>query len=205
MTLLSVVADPPLAPGGDEAHDLLRRELLRPEYHQDNLFLRLVDWLSRLLQDGVTSAREAPPLTTFAAMLVGLLLVGAVAWLVSRTRRSAGAPGADRALLVEETVTAAELRSRAEAAFGEERYADALVDAYRASALRQIERDRIEDVPGATAHEVAIALAGAFPEQAADLHRCAGLFDLVLYGRRPASREQARDVLGLDERLGARR
>jgi len=75
--------DPPLTPGGDEAHDLLRRELVRPEYHEDNLVLRLVSWLSRVLEDGVTSAREAPPLTTIAAMLVGLLLVGGVAWLVS--------------------------------------------------------------------------------------------------------------------------
>jgi len=197
--------DPPLTPGGDEAHDLLRRELVRPEYHQDNLFLRLVSWLSRLLQDGVDSARDAPPLTTFAAMLVGLLLVGGVAWLVSRTRRSGHVPGAARALLVEETVTADELRARAEAAFADERFADALVDAFRAGALRQIERDRIDDVPGATAHEVAVALAEAFPEQASDLHRSAGLFDLVLYGGRPATREQARDVLGLDERLGARR
>jgi hypothetical protein len=197
--------DPPLTPGGDEAHDLLRRELVRPEYHQDNLFLRLVSWLSRLLEDGVDSARDAPPLTTFAAMLVGLLLVGAVAWLVSRTRRSGRLPGAGRALLVEETVTADELRSRAETAFAEERFAEALVDAFRASALRQIERDRIDDVPGATAHEVAVALADAFPEQAPDLYRCAELFDLVLYGGRPATREQAADVLGLDERLGARR
>ena len=197
--------DPPLTPGGDEAHDLLRRELVRPEYHQDNLFLRLVSWLSRLLEDGVDSARDAPPLTTFAAMLVGLLLVGAIIWLVSRTRRSARLPSAGRALLVEETVTADELRARAEAAFAEERFADALVDAFRASALRQIERDRIDDVPGATAHEVSVALADAFPEQAPDLHRCAALFDLVLYGGRPATREQAGDVLGLDERLGARR
>jgi len=102
-------------------------------------------------------------------------------------------------------VTADELRTRAEAAFAEERYADALVDAYRAAALRQIERGRVDDVPGATAHEVAVALADAFPEQATDVHRCAGLFDLVLYGGRPATLEQARDVLGLDDRLGARR
>ena len=49
------------------------------------------------------------------------------------------------------------------------------------------------------------ALAEAFPEQRADLDRCAALFDLVLYGGRPARREQALDVLGLDERLVVRR
>jgi len=82
-----MLLEPPLDPSGDEARSLLRRELLHPEYHQDNLVLRLVNWLSRLLDRGLTEARELPPLTTFAAMLVGLLLLGALGWLVSRARR----------------------------------------------------------------------------------------------------------------------
>jgi hypothetical protein len=51
---------------------------------------------------------------------------------------------------------------------------------------------------------VALALAEVFPEHAADVNRCAGLFDLVLYGGRAATREQAVDVLGLDDRLDGR-
>ena len=90
-------------------------------------------------------------------------------------------------MLTEEVVTAAELRARAERALAEGRFADALVDAFRAVAVRQVERGRIDDLPGATAHEVAGALAEAFPEQRADLDRCAALFDLVLYGGRPAA------------------
>lgn len=203
--LRALLADPPLTPGGQEAHDALRRELLHPEYHEDNLVLRLIGWLDNLLNDGLDSARDASPLTVLAAMVVGLLLVGGLAWLVSRARRDRVAPDQRRAVLTEEAVTATELRARAEAAYGEERYAAALVDAFRACALRQVERGRLDDLPGATAHEVAVALAGAFPDRAADVHRCAGLFDLVLYGGRPATREQARDVLGLDELLGARR
>ena len=78
------------------------------------------------------------------------------------------------------------------------------MDAFRAVAVRQVERHRIDDLPGATAHEVAVALAEVFPEQGADVHRCAGLFDLVLYGGRAATRAQAVDVLGLDDRLGVR-
>ena len=42
-------------PGGDDARSLLRRELLHPEYHQDNLVLRLIDWLSRLLDRGLAA------------------------------------------------------------------------------------------------------------------------------------------------------
>jgi Domain of unknown function (DUF4129) len=194
--------EPPLTPGGDEARSLLRRELLHPDYHQDNLVLRLINWLTRLLDRGLAAARDTPPLTTFAAMLVGLLLVVAVIWLVSRARRSRRAPTVRPALLLDEHVSADELRARAEQALTEERYSDALVDAFRATALRQVERDRIDEMPGATAHEVAVALAEAFPERSAEVHRCAGLFDLVLYGGRPASRDQAAAVLALDAHLG---
>jgi hypothetical protein len=199
-----MLLEPPLEPSGDEARSLLRRELLHPEYHQDNLVLRLVNWLSRLLDRGLTGARELPPLTTFAAMLVGLLLLGAVGWLVTRARRVRRAPRERRPVLADEHATAAELRARAERALAEERYADALVDAFRAVAVHQVERHRIDDLPGATAREVAVALAEVFPGQAADVHRCAGLFDLVLYGGRAATRAQAVDVLGLDDRLGVR-
>jgi hypothetical protein len=198
------LAEPPLTPSGDEARSLLRRELLRPEYHQDNLILRLIEWLQRVLDRGLTAARETPPLTTFAAMLVGLLLVAAIVWLVSRARRAGRAPGGHRAVLTDEHVTAAELRARAERALEEQRYSDALVDGFRSAVLRQVEKDRIDDAPGATAHEVALALAEVFPGHALDVHRCAGLFDLVLYGGRAATREQALDVLGLDERLDER-
>jgi hypothetical protein len=202
---LRPLVDPPLAPSGDEGRSLLRRELLHPEYHKDNLLERLARWLSRVLDNGLTAARDAPPLTALAAMLVFLLLLAAVLWLASQARRSSRAETATRSLLTEEGVTAAELRARAERALAEGRSADALVDAFRAVAVRQVERGRIDNLPGATAHEVAGALAEAFPEQRADLERCAALFDLVLYGGRPARREQALDVLGLDERLVVRR
>lgn len=197
-------ADPPLTPSGDEARSSLRRELLHPDYHEGNVVQRLLDWLSRTFDGGLSAARETPPLTTFATMLVALLLLGAVGWLVTRARRSRSAVTGGAVLPVDERITSAELRARAELALAEGRYPDALVDAFRATALQQIERDRIDDLPGATAHEVAIALAEAFPEQAEDIHRCAGLFDLVLYGGRPANRAQAADVLGLDARLAAR-
>jgi len=202
--LAQLIAEPPLTPDGDDARSLLRRELLHPDYHQDNLVLRLVNWLARLLDRGLAAARETPALTTFAAMVVGLLLVAAVVWLAGRARRSRRAPTRRGAVLADEQVTSAELRARAERALAEGRHSAALVDAFRAVALRQVERDRIDDVPGATAHEVALALAEVFPEHAADVNRCAALFDLVLYGGRAATPEQAVDVLGLDDRLDTR-
>ena len=205
MAPLARSADPPLTPDGDDARSLLRRELLHPDYHQDNLVLRLVDWLARGCSTaGLAAARETPPLTTFAAMLVGLLLVAALGWLAQPG--AALAPGAgrrERAVLADEQVTSAQLRARAERALADGRPSDALVDAFRAVALRQVERDRIDDVPGATAHEVAAGPGRGVPRAGDRRHRCAGLFDLVLYGGRVATREQAVDVLGLDDRLGS--
>ena len=84
--------DPPLDPSGDEARSLLRRELLHPEYHEQNLFQQLLTWLDAPDRRAAsTRRREAPPLSTFAAMLIFVLLVGALAWLLSRARRTARA------------------------------------------------------------------------------------------------------------------
>lgn len=194
-------ADPPLTPSGDEARSWLRRELLDPDYHDDNLLQRLFSWLERQINRGVSAASDAPPLTTFAAMLVGLLLLVGLGLLISRARRTAKATAERRAVLTEEVVTARELRARAEAALAEGRYEDAVVEGFRALTARQVERGHLEETPGATAHEVARVLADAFPPLAAQVARCAALFDAVRYGGRPADRDQATSVLALDDEL----
>ena len=199
------LSDPPLVPSGDEGRSWLRRELLHPEYHQQNVVEQVVTWLQRQLDKGIEAASHAPPLSTFAAMLLFLLLVGGLAWLLSRARRTARQAAAQGPVLTDGTVTAAQLRARAEAALAEGRYAPALVDGFRALAVRQVERGRLEDLPGATAHEVAAALATAYPEQRVRVDGSALLFDEVLYGDRPATRDQATGVLALDDELAVRR
>ena len=67
--------DPPLVPTPDQGRDLLRRELLDPAYHQDDVIRRLLDWLRRRVLDVLDAASNAPPLSAFAAMAVGLALV----------------------------------------------------------------------------------------------------------------------------------
>ena len=42
MTVLVLVLAAAARPSGDEGRSLLRRELLHPEYHRDNLVVRLV-------------------------------------------------------------------------------------------------------------------------------------------------------------------
>ncbi len=200
-----LLAAPPLDPSSDEARSLLRRELLHPEYHQQNVVEQLVGWLGRQIDRGLNAAAQAPPLSTFAAMVAFVLLAGGLAWLLSRARRTATLDGGTRPVLTGGAVSAADLRVRAEAALAAGRYRDAVVDGFRALAVRQVERGRLDDTPGATAHEVADALASTYPHQRGRVDESARLFDLVLYGDRPAGPEQAAGVLALDDELAVLR
>lgn len=200
-----LVAATPLDPSSGEARSWLRRELLHPEYHQQNLVEQVVTWLERQVGRGLDAAAGAPPLSTFAGMVVFLFLAVALAWLVSRARRTARAPAEARSVLTGEVVTAAALRARAEAALADGRHGEALVDGFRALTVRQVEHGRLDDAPGATAHEVADALGAAYPHQRTQVDDGARLFDSVLYGHRPATRDQAGSVLALDDELADRR
>jgi hypothetical protein len=199
--LARLLLDPPLDPSPEEAESLVRRELLKPDYHDQNVLQRILSWIDRQVSRGLDAASGTPPLSAFAAMVVLVLLVGALAWLLTRARATARTERGQRSVLTDEVVSAAELRARAERAMAEERYEDAVIDAYRALAVRQVERGRLDDAPGATAHEVARALAAEYPHQRPRVDASAALFDAVLYGARRASRDQAAGVLALDDEL----
>lgn len=196
--------DPPLDPSGDEARGQLRRELARPEYYDADLLERISNWLDRLINDSVGAASDSPPLTVAFATVVALLLTTAIMLMVSRARRTARASRTAKPALTDDLVDADELRARAVAALAAGDATAALVDAFRALAVRQIERGRIDDLPQATAHELAGALAATFADHRAALSRGADLFDQVLYGDRPATDDQARDLLALDDTLAGR-
>lgn len=199
------LADVPVDPTPDEARSWLRRELLAPEYHQDNLLSRILDWVDRAFGNTVGAAAEHSWLSMLAAMVVLALLALAVAWLVSRGRRTERLPRRREAVLADEAITADELRARARAALAAGEYATALVDGYRALATRQVERGRLVASPGLTAHEVALSLVAEFPDQAAAITQAAGRFDDVRYGERGATAAQAEAVLALESTLAGPR
>ena len=205
VVLRMLTSEPPLDPSGDEARSLLRRELVHPDYHERNVFEQILGWLDRLVNGAIDGASKAPPLSTFLAIVAFLLLGLALAWLLSRARRTPRAARRSGPVVEDAAVTAAELRSAAERALAEGRNAEALVDGFRALTVRQVERGWLDDRPGATAHEVAGALASTYPDQGARVSGSAALFDAVRYGDRPATREQAVDVLSLDDALAGRR
>ena len=197
--------DPPLDPSGSEARSKLRDELLHPEYHQQNVLQEVLRWLEREVNRGLDRASQASPLSTLATMVIFVALVAALAWLASRARRTAHDRDEKRAVLTDEVVTAAELRARAEAALEAGRFEEAVVEGFRALAVRQVERGRLTDTPGATAHEVASTLAAEYPSLGDRVRASAMLFDQVLYGDRPATRAQAESLLALDDDLVVRR
>lgn len=189
----------PLTPDTEQGRELLERELARPEYHELNIVQRLLDALQDLF-DGNLRVPDSGPLSTLAAMVVMVALLVALGLLVSRfrgqaRRRSSGA------VLADDGVDAATLRARAEQAMSEQRYGDAVLDGYRALARRQVERGRLDDLPGTTAREVALVLGRLTPHEAAELASGADRFDAVLYGHHDADADAARAVLALEDRL----
>jgi hypothetical protein len=198
-------AEPPLVPAPDDARSRLRRELLDPAYHQQDLLQRLLTWVDRRLSGLLDATSRAPEVSTVVAMVVLVALALGLGLLVSRVRRHARAESTDRAVLTGEAVTARELRERAEAALAAGRHEEAVVEGFRALTLRQVERGRLPDTPGATSHEVARALAGEHPEHAVRIDHVALLFDRVLYGEHRTDRDAAAGVLGLDDALTERR
>ncbi|RNL61153.1 DUF4129 domain-containing protein [Nocardioides marmoriginsengisoli] len=190
-----------LDPSPDRADELLRRELLRPEYHEQNLMERFLNWISDRLDDALATASQASPLGWAGAVVVFLVVLVLIGLLLSKARRTPRARTAPGAVLTEHRATAAELRRRAEEALSAGDPGQAVVEAFRALTVRQIERGRLPDLPGATAHEVATSLGSTYLDQRGRVDGAAALFDRVLYGDRPATTGQAEGVLALDDDL----
>jgi hypothetical protein len=192
---------PPLVPSGDEGRSLLRAELLKKEYHDQHLWQRLVDWLGRLFEGSVGAASGWSLATVLVTMLLSALLVLGLVLLLTRLRRDRRVRNRPEAVFLDDRPSAAELRRRAESALSQERYHDAVLDAFRALTARRIERGDLDDLPGLTAHEVSLRLAASRPGLADRVRRCADLFDATLYGDRPATRDDAVAVLTLDDSM----
>jgi hypothetical protein len=192
---------PPLHPSGPEGRHLLRDELLHGEYHRHNLVQRLLDWLWRRLEGGVGAASGTSVITTLVTMLVVAMLVVGLFLLLARVRRDRRRRKRSAAVLTDERLSAAELRLRAERALAQGRYAEAVAEAFRALAVREVERGLLVDLPGTTAREVAVSLATSFPPLGDRVRGCADLFDAVRYGDGPATHDDAAGVLALDDEL----
>jgi hypothetical protein len=196
---------PPLDPSSGEARRLLADELSKPEYTLEESLLRravrvVVDWFT-----GIFDEAAGGPLSSwwYAVVAVGVvILVGLVGWALLRlepARRARGeAPGG---VFDEAGVSAADYRRRALDARSAGDHAAAVMDGYRALVAEAVEGFVLDDLPGATAREIATTLGGVFPVEARRLGDAAAVFDAVRYGDQGADAEDADAVLELDRRL----
>lgn len=201
---LALPLDVPLDPTSDEARRWLEEELSGARYNaQPGLLERLREWLDRLL----SSSPDGGLPSVFLPVAIGLV-VGVLALVLYRVlRREVGSSGArsGSGVLDVPDLPATVLRRQARAAADRGDWDAAVLDGVRAVARAAVERVVLDDAPGRTAHEVALALATAFPAEDAALIAAADSFDAVRYGDRSATEAQARGVLALDDRLTATR
>lgn len=199
------LAEPPLDPSSGEGRRLLADELAKAEYGAEESLLRralraFLDWFLGLF-DG--AAGDTISLWWVVAVVGGLLLVLALAlWAAIRLQPGRRVRRAPQGGVFEEVgISAAEYRRRAQEARTRGDVDVAVLEAYRAIAAGAVERFVLDDLPGATAREIAVALAGSYPDEATSLREAAESFDGVRYGGQAVSPATADGVLDLEERL----
>lgn len=200
MTATLAVLLPALRPEPDPARDWVREELAKPEY-QPTLLERAGDWIRDLISrilDEVGGLGHLDP--TLALVLLAGLVVGLVV-VLARLRREPSRRSTPGAVLTDVRMTAAQHRALAEKARDAGRWDDVVVESVRAIAVGLVERALVDDLPGATAREVADRGAALFADHADVLHTAADVFDGVRYGDHRAGRESALAVLELEATL----
>ena len=195
--------EPPLDPTSPEARQWLEDELRKGIYReQEGLLSRLWGWLRDLLLGA--GGGGLPAWTAWLAVLVAVAVVALVVLRSLRAERRMTRPPAE-GVLDGPSRTAGQHRSDAGRALAVGDADTALLEAYRAIARSAVERTLLDDLPGRTAHEVAVALGPVFPASTRALADAADAFDAVRYGRRAAGLDTARAVLDLDATLAAAR
>lgn len=202
LSLVGVLASEPLVPDPGTAHDWLRRELLRSEY-QRSLVQRVKDWFDGLFDKAQSGTGNFAGLGRPLLLLILLLVVAGIVFLVFRLRRNPSGGREAESVFGDVRRTASEHRRLAQAAFDDGEWDDAVVEGMRALAARLVERQLVDDVPAATAHEVTTLATPRFPSYAQRLETAARVFDETRYGDRRATRDRARAMLDLDRELGA--
>lgn len=190
-------------PSSEDARRLLEAELRKLVYHQESIPERVVRWITERIEQLLRGPDPgtSSPLSPWVTALVAVLVVALLAWVLPKVQRERQARMPRGGVLADLTLTAGQLRERANEALRGGDFAAAALDAFRAIARDTADRTLLADAPGLTAHEIGVALAHRFPGHAGDLHRAAALFDAVRYGGLQPGRHEASFVLDLDAAL----
>lgn len=204
--LVLLATDPPLDPSADEGRRLLQRELAKYPYADHrSLVTRFEEWIADQLARAVGAG--ASTVTKLLLLLAVAVLIGVVAYAVTRVRRGRRATGsvAVASVLEEHGLTARDYRERAASAESRGEHSAALLDWFRALVREGEERALLPERPGGTAHELVEMLAAVLPDDRYDLRAAAARFDDVRYGQAEADASGSRAMQELDARLRKRR
>ncbi|NOV97617.1 DUF4129 domain-containing protein [Isoptericola halotolerans] len=203
--LLLHATEVPVEPDRETARGWLVEELAKPEYSEDpSLLVRLILWIVDLFE-GV-GAVDVSPWRLALILFVVLVVVVAVAYFVAgpaRLRRHAARGSA--VVHDDDTRTADQMRAAADDAARRQDWALAVLERFRAVVRGLEERVVLDERPGRTAREAAVAASVRLPGLSTALHDAAGRFDGVCYGHLPAGPDDDAALRALDAQAAATR
>ncbi|WP_460461174.1 DUF4129 domain-containing protein, partial [Angustibacter peucedani] len=208
MSLVALLAAPPLDPSREVAREWARAELSDPVYAnaQPGLVQRAAQWvLDHLSRLELPARAFADPRTGLVLLALVVLVVGAVVLLRTGRLRGPGRSPHDAAVFDDVVRTAAEHRHLADQAAAQGRWDDAVRERFRAVVRSLEERVVLDERPGRTADEAATDAGPALPALADRLLDGARLFDDVSYGDRPALAVHDEQLRALDRDVAAAR
>ena len=205
--LAAHLADVPVVPDAETAREWAVRELSDPIYHgRESLIAALLRWIEERLaetQQAVFGFAPGLPVLVFAVLILGIAVVALL--VAGPIRRSRRAGRASTEVFDDDTRTSDQLRASADAHAAAGRWSEAVLDRFRALLRSLIERALLDERPGMTAHEAAVAAGDLLPSVAADLMRAGRLFDDVRYGDVAATAADDDRLREVDQAVGAAR
>ncbi|MTD59665.1 DUF4129 domain-containing protein [Amycolatopsis pithecellobii] len=196
-----LLADVPIIIDRDAAQRAAAAELAKAEYHaaDPGLVNRILNWLGQRLSDlfdAASAAVPGGPLGLLVLLAVLVLVAVVVRLRVGKLSRNTRVP----AMVFEDRArTAHEYRQAAESAFVAGDFAAAVRERFRAVVRGLEEREVLEALSGRTADEAARDAAVRLPAAREELAAAARLFDDVHYGDRPATGDDYRRLVALDD------
>lgn len=181
----------PVEPDAAQAQQWALDELSRSIYDTSpSLWQRAVNWFLEQLGNlfmGSTTATSALVVLLIAALLIAAVVIVVLYRGRLRRNRAVGGGRGDSARLFDDARSSDDLWADARALAGSGEWTRACLDAFRGIVRSLDERVLLDETPGMTAHEAAIAGSAIFPEFAEGWRWGGGLFDALAYGDRDAT------------------
>lgn len=201
--VLQLPMEPPVQPDREEARRWAVEELSKREYREaapgwlETLWQQFLDWLQSITEG--QSLAGGPPVAPLIGLGIAFLVATAI--ILARPRLNARRRAPKEIFDAQAAATAADYRTRANAAAARGDWAAAVVEQFRALVTSAEDRAVLDPQPGRTADEAAGQLTRAFPTAGGKLAAAARLFDAVRYGSGSAQPADHAAMVELDSTL----